>query len=249
MVVQREGRVNRMKQNKRLVAFLLCVAVGFHFVSILRLPEAFYQHSFFVGLSRNYDFSVQVMGLYWLFILGPLAFMLFYESGSMEDILYGYGKLMIIRRYSKTKLLLRVEGKLLLETLVFVAVQGGLSLLLGGKLEPVEQGLFPALAVFFLMTFLLLQLQLYLEFFFPSNVVTLGILAYLFSSCYMAQGLQLWQRAPGALFLLFPALLYGEQNGATHGEAIFPAALVFAVVANGILFFASKRRFSKIDIF
>lgn len=63
-----------------------------------------FQNAFMIGLAPS-DYGFEITKF--LLLLLPLCFILFFTSGSIENLKQGYGKMLIVRNYSKTVLILK----------------------------------------------------------------------------------------------------------------------------------------------
>ena len=63
-----------------------------------------FQNAFMIGLAPS-DYGLEITKF--LPLLLPVCFILFFTSGSIENLKQGYGKMLIVRNYSKTVLILK----------------------------------------------------------------------------------------------------------------------------------------------
>ncbi|MDO5411487.1 MAG: DUF2705 family protein [Lachnospiraceae bacterium] len=174
-----------------------------------------YQYIFAVGFRINEE-SETVLPLDILAICLPVIFFIFYFSGWYTDYVEGYGRLLIIRNYSRTRMILnqccRMAVHLILFQLIITAVyhwhQQGFTPFSGSLLQ-IETG-------YFITIYVLLLFQFFLETWMPVQIASLITNLYLISSVILQE-----QTVSGWVKLVF---IPGNFIG-THNYALIPAVL------------------------
>ena len=92
-----------MKRNKAVGLFLMIIII-FQALYFLN-DESLHLYSFAVGINRESKDAMDIITM--AVFLVPVFFMHFYFSETLYNLTHGYGKLYIIRQYSKTKLIIK----------------------------------------------------------------------------------------------------------------------------------------------
>ena len=96
-----------MKRNKAVGLFLMIIII-FQALYFLN-DESLHLYSFAVGINRESKDAMDIITM--AVFLVPVFFMHFYFSETLYNLTHGYGKLYIIRQYSKTKLIISKSSK------------------------------------------------------------------------------------------------------------------------------------------
>lgn len=233
-----------MQKNKLAVLFALILSCVFQLISFYQDQSTFYQNGFMIGLNKelvNNNFLASMLPL-----LLPIIFILFFTGGGTENLIHGYGKILIIRNCSKTALILKNSLSNCVKLICIILFQLLLFIPINKSLLPVEQGMLKSLPMYFLTLSALVLLQGFLEFYIPSHIVNIIIFAYCFVSYFLAQVVF---SAPVAKIILFPCLMFGEQNSSCDAENIYFLYLAAVIVINLLLLKLIIRKFKKADIF
>lgn len=234
-----------MKKNKKILLPILLAVFYMQLYIFCRWSHVFYENGFAIGL-LNTEKGAGAGNLL-MYLLIPLLFILFSTSGSVYEITHGYGKLLIIRNYSKTKLMLRKILKTIITVLLIVCVQCLVFWPFNGQLSPVSDGMAESLLMYFVILLALIMLQHLLEFYFSTQIVNLSLFIYCFISVYAVQTSV--QEGVWFKMLFWPSLLFGMQNGAVDGEPVYGIFLAAGICLNLLLMVLCIRKFKKTDIF
>lgn len=233
-----------MKKSKLITLSTLFCAVIMQAFTFFNSSSVYYENGFAIGisnLSKNYDVAFNL-----ILIFLPIVFILFFFGGTMQEITQGYGKLLIIRSYSKTKLILkrlfRNSGLLLLMILFQCAV----FLFINSSLIQVETGMLQSLIMYFIILHSIIMLQSFLELYIIAQNASIILLIYSFASYYIVQ---VTEENTFIKILLFPSLMFGMQNGAIGGNSIYYIYLTTGILLNFLLMILCIQKFKKIDIF
>lgn len=230
-----------MLKNKLVLLIILiisCLAQLFSFVFY-----GGFQNAFMIGLAAD-DYGFDIVRF--LPLLLSVCFILFFTSGSIEELKQGYGKMMIVRNYSKTVLILKRCLNNFLALLGIVLFQFVIFFIARESMTPVECNTVKTLGMYFLTIYSLTVIQALLEISVPAHIVNIGIFTYCFIAYYVVQN---FVNAPIAKILFFPCLMFGMQNGAVSGESIYYWYLLFIIALNALCIFILNLRFKKTDIF
>ena len=233
-----------MKRDKKILAAVLALVIVTQ-VYVFSITSSIYsENGFAIGFPE--DANNPKIGLYLMYMIAPVLFLLFFTSGSMYEITHGYGKILIIRNYSKTRLLMKKVLKnagvllsaVLLQCLVFWPFNH--------LFLPVKNGMAQSLLLYAIILHAIVLLQYLLELFIPAQTANLILFIYCFASCY---AVQIFDVNDWLKIALFPSLMFGMQNGAVNGEAIYGVYLAVGVCLNLLLTALCIRKFKTTDIF
>ncbi len=233
-----------MKKSKLITLSTLLCAIIMQAFTFLNASGVYYENGFATGISnqsKNYDVAFNLV-----LIFLPIVFILFFFSGTIQEITQGYGKLLIVRSYSKVKLILkrifRNSGLLLLMVLLQCAV----FLFVNSSLIRVEKGMLQSLIMYFIILHSIIMLQSFLELYITPQNASIILLIYSFASYYIVQ---VTEENVLIKILLFPCLMFGMQNGAIDCESVYYIYLTTGVLLNFLLMMLCIRKFRRIDIF
>lgn len=230
-----------MLKSKLVLSIILIVACLAQLFSCVF--QGNFQNAFMIGLAPS-DYGLEITKF--LPLLLPVCFILFFTSGSIENLKQGYGKMLIVRNYSKTVLILKRCLNNFIALICIVLFQFIIFFVARESMTPVESGTLKSLIMYFLTIFSLIVIQSLLEISIPVHIVNIGIFIYCFIAYYLVQN---FVDAPIWKMLLFPSLMFGMQNGAVSGESIYYGYLLFIVALNALCIFILNLRFKKTDIF
>ena len=232
-----------MKKSRIILSIFFVLSVAIQIV-YFNNSDIFYQYGFAVGIDK----SVKQLdiGINLIYVLLPIVFIVFLLSGSVEKMISGYGKLLIIRNYSKTRLFAKNCIKNNLIVLIVVLFQTFSYAIVKKTFKSSESNVFNSILMYFLFLSAIMAIQCFLEFFTLPHIANIIIFIYCFVSCFIVQ------ISPDNVLvklLLFPCLLFGMQNGAAYGNNVFYFYLVFSVLVNCAFTLLGLYKFKKADIF
>lgn len=232
-----------MKKSRIILSIFFVLSVAIQIV-YFNNSDIFYQYGFAVGIDK----SVKQLdiGINLIYVLLPIVFIVFLLSGSVEKMISGYGKLLIIRNYSKTRLFVKNCIKNNLIVLIVVLFQTFSYAIVKKTFKSSESNVFNSILMYFLFLSAIMAIQCFLEFFTLPHIANIIIFIYCFVSSFIVQ------ISPDNVLvklLLFPCLLFGMQNGAAYGNNVFYFYLVFSVLVNCAFTLLGLYKFKKADIF
>lgn len=239
-----------MKKTKLVSLVTLIAVIILQIFTFCRDTHNSYEFGFAIGISAEYRTGNVALTLINYMI--PLIFILFFTSGSMQDLIQGYGKVLLVRNYSRTKLVVKQLFKNLLTLLIVVLFQCGAILYFNQFLKSVKNGILESLIMYFVILSAIIILQCLLEFYLQSQIVNAVLFAYSFVSYCVVQvvgNIPVFGNIPVLKIILFPSLMFGMQNGAVSGENIYYLYLCIGVILNAVLAVLCIRKFKKTDIF
>lgn len=233
-----------MKKTKLVSLVTLIAAIILQIFTFCRDTHNSYEFGFAIGLSAEYRTGNIIFTLINYMI--PLIFTLFFTSGSMQNLIQGYGKVLLMRNYSRTKLIVKQLFKNLLTLLIIVLFQCVAILYFNQFLKSVKSGILKSLIMYFVILSAIVILQCLLEFYIPSHNVNAVLFIYSLVSCCVVQ---MTDNIAVLKIILFPSLMFGMQNGALSGENTYYLYLCIGVILNIVLAVLCTRKFKKADIF
>jgi hypothetical protein len=233
-----------MKKNKLIIAGVLAVSIFLQIAAFCNAGSTYFQNGFAIGVDNTAKHSSVVFSL--VYILLPLIFVLFFFSGSIYQITHGYEKVLIVRNYSKTKLLLKRYLKNFLSLVAIVLFQCVAFMVLNRFLVPVPNGMAKSIIMYFIILHAVIMLQSLLELFMPPQNSYIFLFIYCFLSYYIVQ---IFTDNIFAKIALFPCLMFGMQNGAVESQNVFYVYLTMGILLNLLLTFICLLKFKKTDIF
>lgn len=231
-------------KNSKIVAATLAIAVLFQSVFFTYYDDL-YVYTFALGIKTENLDPMDVLLIFTL--LAPVLFAHFYFSESVYRLTHGYGKLYIIRRYSKTKLMLREIGRIVPAVLGIVCFQFLVSYFVKGNLQLLSWNvILLSVLSYALGLFVLVLLQMFLEFFLEPVQAYMAAMLFSFASYCVGHYLSdsLWIKA-----VFFPCLMFGTQNGAIDNIGYYIASVCILLAAGIFLVLANLYKFKKTDIF
>lgn len=231
-----------MKKSKIIIAAMFALSAVFQAIYF----NGGYKNMFAIGLDKTYQtFDVALTLIY---VLIPVLFIMFYMGGSFLDLTQGYGKLLIIRNYSKSLLILKNMLKIAATAVVFTAYQMLVWLIINRNGISVN-GTAKAVVMYCITLLAVILLECLLELYIEPQIVNIFLFVYSFVSYFIVQVLPEEILPKAAKILLFPSLMFGMQNGAADGGSEYYMYLAAVVIIILILALLSIRKFKKTDIF
>lgn len=233
-----------MLKNKFVLSITLVLSCVLQIVGFCRAPATYFENGFMIGLDKKdigFGVSTSILPL-----LITVCFILFFTSGTVEKLTHGYGKLLIVRDYSKTLLILKRFLKNCLTIVCIVIFQLLIFLFVNNYLTPVENGMLKAVLMYFLILNALVLMQCFLEMYIPAYIVNIVIFIYCSVSYYLVQ---MFFHSTVAKLIMFPCLLFGMQNEAVSADNTYYLYLAAATIINLLLVILCIRKFKKMDIF
>ena len=232
-----------MKKSKVVLSAFFIISL---FIQIMYFnnSDVFYQYGFAIGIDssvKQLDIAINL-----IYVLLPITFIIFLLSGSVERLKSGYGKLLIIRNYSKTKLYLKNFIKNNIIILIIVFFQTVLYSSVHTMFKSSNGNIFKSIVIYYVVLSLIITIQCILELITMPHIANIIIFIYCYVSCFVAQ------ITPNNIFvkiLMFPCLLFGMQNGAIQGNDLYFVFLSVSIFLNTIITLLAILKFKKTDIF
>lgn len=233
-----------MKLSKTLLGFF-CILAIFIQISFFSNYGCHFQNGFMIGLI-NTEKSSEVSNVL-IYLLLPILFIIFFNSHTLHNLTNGYGKVLIIRNYSKTKLFLKNYIKIVVTSIVAVVVQFAFYYFYNDRFSPLETNWLKAVIMYFVVLNLIITIQCVLELFVAPHIANVALFIYSFVAYYAVQITN--DCSPVMKIILFPSLLFGMQNGAVDGESVYNIYLMLMILFNITAVTIGILKFKKTDIF
>ncbi len=198
---------------------------------------------------ENYNVS-------WLLILFsyfPIPFILFEFWGRGRELTEGYGKVLLIRSYKRSRLciwtimniLLELTGIAVFQIIIFSIRESSWRMLTGQETVKVIAAYYAGLGT-------LILLQFYLELFGGADYSNITVNIYFIVAVFTGDALIKLKGSKWLLALLFPNFMFGRRNGALADGDVkveFVYAMVVLVITSLLFAVLSVLRFTKKDIY
>lgn len=234
-------------KNSKIVGVFLIIAILIQNVFFIKNDGDFI-YTFAFGLNTESNTFPNAITV--IILLAPVFFIHFYFSETIYRLIHGYGKIYIIRKYSKAKLLMKEIGKILIQLICIVFIQAILAYLFKGELNKLKISVIAAsICSYFLGVFAAVLLQMYLEFRIAPQQAAIACCVYAFVSCFIGYIATIIPNNYLIKLIFFPCLLFGSINGAEEitGQYIFSICYLMALCI--CLIFANIHKLKKSDIF
>ena len=233
---------------KRRIQYLILVVTGvLQFLFYQQRPLESYEYTFLMGSVMTYD-NVDLLQMAAFPV--PIIFLLFAISGKYQEETRGYGFLLLVRNYSKTRYLLESDGKmgiLMIFQVIFLYALYSCNVVGLWEYEMVHvafSAVLRAIPMYGLVCLVLILLQLILEMYvdplFVTGILTLYVVSSVLFYPFMKQA---W-----LLKLFVPALSVGAGNGAVSGGSKYAENILYCVCAVVVLLTIQIKIFKKRSI-
>lgn len=233
-----------MKNNKILFILLILSIVG-QLLIIGFSEREYYIFPFATGLKRTLTYDISMLNI--LYIYFPIIFILFYFNGKCHDLLHGYGKLLIVRNYSKTRLLLKEYSKIMISLVIIISSQIIIFCFGEFKWEILDINIIIKVLVMYLLTlFTILLLAYYLEIFMEPQYVVSILNIYNIISIYINYKVK---KNIIVNILFFPGLLNGESNGAINNINQYIVSIITITIISLLIIILTIIKNKKVDVY
>lgn len=236
-------------RNSKTLTGMLAFVILFQYMCMRNSPIFEYELPFLSGLTSADSMSGNMLLTLYSIIPLPFLFMLF--SGDMRDLTEGYGKLKIIRSYSKRNLVLCLLGKTAVVVTIITLFMGSVFTLFQANewknLEISLQGRGLAMYSLTICAMILVQfiLELYLEVQYANLSVIIGMTVCIFISNVLGT------KSYVVNLVLFPSLAFAQKNGVIQGDEVgvsFTGSVIWIILINIFLGVFILKKFTKKDI-
>lgn len=237
-------------KNRKLF-MLVVITILFQRIIISNIYLEYYSYPFLNGVPITNNIIIHNLYLIqWFF---PLYFVMIYFSGSIDNLLYGYGKLLILRRNSKIKIFLMLLFKnyfimllfLLIHCIIFSLGNSNYKLL---SLKQILMMFF----IYYMTLITLVSMQMFTEFYMIPQVSNLLISIYILMSILIENQLLLMGRVTFFNYILIPNFAMGFRNGVISSVSKninYTCDLIILVSLNFLITIFSIVKLRKKDLF
>lgn len=202
-------------KNKLLIFFIIISIIIQKMLYVLDSND--YLISFLYGVpvvSSSIVHNLQLIKWY-----VPIFFIINYFSGSLDEILNGYGIVLIIRKRNKTELLLKKILTLKITLVFFVLFQIFIFIFLpyGFKYESIEKTIIMVLMYYFFLEAIIL-IQFYLEFFVKPQIANIAVNIFMILSIILTNTFYNSKLINFLKYVFIPNLGMGFRNGTVNNE-------------------------------
>ncbi|MCI6581156.1 MAG: DUF2705 family protein [Oscillospiraceae bacterium] len=229
-----------MKENKSdIIFFIMSVIMQMYLFKISKSGESY---AFVFGVS-NQLYSSPAFCLFELYAVIPVVFIILFFSSGTAELINGYGKLLIIRGVSKTRIYL----KKIVFVFLKITLAAFFQLIAYGLMSDKGEcnSLIRAIIVYCFGILFLIQMQSFLEFFVEPNVSAMITIIYLYISYFIVcmSEKEIFRR----FFIL--GFIFGENNGSAYDMELYTQIFIIYIISNVILLFFNIMKFQKSDIY
>ncbi len=183
------------------------------------------------------------MMLYYCFMLIP--FLLFAFAGEMTNLIEGYGKLLVIRHYSKVKMIVKAIGEsaiILVILLIVMALSTEISIVSHSPFTFIQFCL--VLGMYYSVCLSFIVLQMILEMFMKMQTATLVVNLFVLGSLLFYHPLSILIGESFARFLLYPNMAFSQRSMILSQ----PYLIITVILVNVILIIVCSVCFKERDI-
>ncbi|MBP1564744.1 MAG: DUF2705 family protein [Oscillospiraceae bacterium] len=234
-----------MKENKLNFLFMIfAMVVQSIFLNTACLNN--YNFTFAFGLSEIH-FENPSLCINILCIVLPQIFILLFYSGKTYDIIHGYGKMLVIRSYSKKSIILNQFLKTVGALFFITIIQFAVSWIIQKK--PVEStdylDIIKCTVLYLAGMIFIVQVEQLLEFWFEHNISCLITILYLYVSYVIVCIVKV-----GFLKYMLPSVLvFGVNNGSIKDDNSYIYSLIMLIFVNIMILLVKIFKMKKSDIF
>lgn len=232
-----------MKKSKML--FILFVIASFMQNYYFICQQGYPVFTFLMGISRDFVDVSCILNL--LFLTAPIIFIIFFFSGTLKDLTDGYGKLLIIRRYSKTKLVLKELAKSFVLVIPVVLTECLAASVFAESFGWMKSSqILKGILAHTLCMFLVLLALFLLEMFFDQQYASALISFYVSVSCCLAQFIS---RDVFVRILFFPCMIFGYNSMADKNLGEYLVSMFVIATMCAVFILMNVQKMKKKDIF
>lgn len=181
----------------------------------------------------------------------PIFFIINYFCGRLEEMLSGYGKLLIVRKYSKNKLLLKKILNLKIELFLFVLFQISVFFIFPTGFKAMFIGkAIVMLIMYFIFLEVIILVQFYCEFFIKPQVANIFINIFIILSIITTNTLYNTKLLECIRYFLISNFAMGFRNGLINIKIVhYSHAAIIFLSTEITLIILSIIKLRKIDLY
>ncbi|MEG0909557.1 MAG: DUF2705 family protein [Bacilli bacterium] len=237
-----------LKNNKNFLFVIVAIIIQKILLDITNIE--YYGYYFLGGVPTSSNYSLHNLSLaIWFF---PVYFILQVSSGKLHNLFYGYGTLLIVRNYSKLKLICKHVLKLFFDMFVVLIFQVIVININNPYINNTNTtDLLKMITIYFFTLIVLLLIQTYFELYIEHNIATLIVNTYIVLSVMISNIIAL-NKLPKLLnYFFIPCYGMGFRNNIIKSDyevVLFDSAIVILVILIFTLTYLVYRKTKKMDI-
>lgn len=232
-----------MMKNNKLLFFLIVISSVMQNM-FFSTNDQIYSFVFAVGLPE--DYICAEMLVYVLMLTVPILFINFFFSENIYGLKNGYGRLYVVRHYSKSRLILKEELNVFTISIILSIIQALVYILHNGKMMSLpNMQIVLSVASYALGLTALIFLQMLTEFFMDPAKAVLTTHIFLIISVYLSK----YADNKAIKILLFPINMFGLINGSDHGSMVYWESIIILLIWIILISLLNTIKFKKEDIF
>jgi hypothetical protein len=225
----------QMKKIELMIVFLFVSIVQ----SIIFHLQDLDSRTFAMGLPyQDGDFSLSI---YVFILISPLIIMFFFFSDVLKDLTTGYGKLIIIRHYSKSKLLIKEVIKVFFYIVIFAFIQTVEAYFFKNQAALWDTNFQKTLIIYLSTIFTIVLLEMLIELHTESQYACLFVSIYMVVS-YAMKGIA--SNAMVVRIVFFPSFLFNTMEN--EKEFLLTSIILTSIIC--VFIILNILKFKKTDI-
>lgn len=230
---------------RNLIIYILLLTAVVSQMMILRSEYVVnYGIQFATSLLSFNTIAGNILMVFYSFI--PIPFILFVFWGDVHEIVVGYGKLFVIRNYSKSILMMKTIGKTSLKLLIIIGTMYLISVMFMAKPSVLNWRMqLVILLMYYGIILSVILLEYILELFVESQYANLAINVFVVISLILGSYTDC---SSTFARVLFPNLAFANRNGIFCDNSIVPV-MIFTVIIIIIFIIISCGVYRKRDVF
>lgn len=218
-------------------------------VSVITQNISFYAtnmepFTFILGFSSAALSELNILDI--LLLLTPVVMIIYFFAGTLKDFTNGYGKLLIIRNYSKKKFVSKILFKTFIRIIFLTLIQYIINYLFNYNNFHLHTSLIKPTLMYILTIFCIILFQILIEFYIDSQYANLILVLYVISSFVVKKFIY---KLYCVQAIFFPSLLFEGFDGLHgYGLAFLPSLLIMCF-CTAALIVLNLKAVEKADIF
>lgn len=233
----------QMKKSKLLLVVILLFSI---IQSIMFYYLEFDALTFAAGFFGESDEIVSQLMSYGVFLLAPLLIIFTFFSGTLKELTEGYGKLVIIRNYSRNKLLAKELIKVMSYVILIVLMQAVVSWSILKEFSVADISFAKSLITYFLALYLLILFEIFLELFSLKQSSVLVLIIYTLISYFLKGSVKKFTLLK---IIFFPNLIFCRFDSAVFFDSDFVSSTAILILLTTIMIILNFKKFKEVDIF
>lgn len=216
-----------MNKNKTIIFFVF-ISVIIQNIAMVIIDCDNYYYSFATGLNIQQGTIKNFIPI--LLLISPIIIETYLYCGEIYELSHGYGKLLIIRSYSKTKLIILSILNSATLLLLFILIQFFIySISNRNMIQTTNYTILKSVLMYFIVNLNLILLEYIIGQFLQVHISALLTILYVSVSCCLGYATKISKLK----ILFFPSLMFGSLNGSIGNEKNY---FIYMAIFTGIIF-------------